>query len=76
MTEYCVLSESIISIYLEKKLSFLKNNTVLVSSIQQSDSVTYIFTFFGLLSIIGCYKILNIAPHCAMYIPVAYLLYV
>ena len=39
-------------------------NIVLVSGVQQSDSVIYI-CFFRLFSIIGYYKILNIVP-CAI----------
>ena len=45
---------------------------MLVSSVQQNDSITYIYTqiiilfqiiiYFHIVSIIGCYKILNIAP--------------
>ena len=43
-------------------------NVVLISVVQQSDSVLYIYMdifFFIFFSIIGYYKILNIVP-CAM----------
>ena len=38
-------------------------NSVLVSGVQQSDSVIYTYTF--LFSIIGYYKVLNVVP-CAI----------
>ena len=42
------------------------NNVVLVSGVQQSDSVISISVFFfRFFSIVGYYKILNIAP-CAI----------
>ena len=40
-------------------------NVVLVSAVQQSESVLYVYIVFRLSSIIGYYKILNIVP-CAV----------
>ena len=47
---------------------------MLVSGIQQSDSVAYIF-FFRFFSIIGYYKILNIVPCAIQWALVGYLFY-
>ena len=57
------------SFFLEVELSY---NVVLVSGIQQSDSVIFFISY----SIIGYYKILNIIPCAVRYILVAYLSYI
>ena len=49
-------------------------NIVLVSSVQQSDSILYMY-FFRLFSIMDYYKILNIVPGYTVN-PVAYMFYV
>ena len=49
-------------------------NIVLVSGVQQSDSILYMY-FFRLFSIMGYYKILNIVPGYTVN-PVAYMFYV
>ena len=72
-------------------LTFLKKlflngriyNVVLVSYVQQSDSVIHIHThthihvfFFRFFSLIGYYKTLNIVPCVIRQVPVAYLFYI
>ena len=43
-------------------ISFLLKNCVKVSGVQQSDSVSDIYIYIQIFSIIGYYKILNIVP--------------
>ena len=56
-------------------------NIVLVSCVQQSDSVnhiyvyTYIHSFFTFSSVIGYYKILSIVPCAIQSVVVGYLFY-
>ena len=38
------------------------DNIVLVSGVQQSDSVIHVYIFFIFFSVIGYYKTLNIVP--------------
>lgn len=88
MTEYFVLSESTVSMYLKKKkLKFSKKLkysgfTILYqfqvySKVIQLHIYLYFWiTFHYRLLPDNRYQILHIVPHCAVYIPVAYLLYV
>ena len=63
-----------LSFFIEVQLIY---HVVLVSGVQQSDSVIYIIYLFvfRLLSLIGCYKILNIILHAIQQVLVGYLFY-
>ena len=81
---HCLLSvtylNNVISVFvfswLKKKFIEVQliYNLVLVSGVQQSDSVLYIlFIFFRLFSIIGYYKIMSIVPTAIQLVLVGYL---
>ena len=60
-------------------IEMLINNVVLVSGVQQSDSVIHIHLylfFFRFFSIIGCYKILSIVPCAIQQVLIGYLFYI